>query len=63
MATKPANEDAEPGELFISLRNLTDNIVTLEKGTRVAQVIIIPHLISSVAKARRIGGYGSTGIN
>jgi dUTP pyrophosphatase len=56
------------GEVHIVLRNLTSEEIGLEAGDRVAQLLLVPILLSPVEEAtelsstsRAAGGFGSTG--
>jgi dUTP pyrophosphatase len=51
------------GAIFIQLMNFTNQTVTLEKGTRIAQGIFTKYLLSDDDNAEgfRNGGFGSTG--
>lgn len=56
------------GEVHIVLRNLTSEEIGLEAGDRVAQLLLVPILLSHVEEAtelssttRASGGFGSTG--
>lgn len=56
------------GELLIPLRNLGTKPFTIEKGERIAQLIILPYVkgefyqTTDLSKtARGVGGFGSTG--
>lgn len=58
------NNPVNEGHIHIVLKNNSDTDVTLEAGTRVAQGIIIPYLITEddAAHGGREGGIGSTGV-
>ncbi len=52
------------GAIFIQLYNFTDRVVTIEKGTRIAQGIFVKYLKTDGDNGngkRRAGGFGSTG--
>jgi dUTP pyrophosphatase len=58
------------GNVIVLLQNLTETTKTFEKGTRIAQMIICPHLVTelvtvdheNLGKTKRgRGGFGSTG--
>ncbi|PKK96943.1 MAG: deoxyuridine 5'-triphosphate nucleotidohydrolase, partial [Tenericutes bacterium HGW-Tenericutes-3] len=56
----PTNE----GHILISLYNLSDQIVTIQKGERIAQGVFAKYLLSSqdgFTSTKRMGGFGSTG--
>ena len=50
------------GHIMIAVRNISDNNVSLKKGDRIAQGIIMKYFITSddEAKNTREGGFGST---
>jgi len=66
----PGTIDADyRGEIQIILVNLGDQTFTIERGMRIAQMVIAPilraklDLVDSLGKtARGVGGFGSTGI-
>jgi deoxyuridine 5'-triphosphate nucleotidohydrolase len=56
------------GDLGIKLYNFSDANVTLTKGSRVAQLILYPHITANITETNEIdntergeGGFGSTG--
>lgn len=56
------------GEIMIPLRNLGDSVVSIDRGDRIAQIIIIPlsptELVADISldeTHRGSGGFGSTG--
>ena len=56
------------GDLGIKLYNFSDANVTLSKGSRVAQLILYPHITANITETNEIdntergeGGFGSTG--
>ena len=56
------------GDLGIKLYNFSDANVTLTKGSRVAQLILYPHVTANITETNEIddtergeGGFGSTG--
>ncbi len=52
------------GAIFVQLYNFTDQPVTLEKNTRIAQALFQSYLISddeTPPQRKRSGGFGSTG--
>jgi dUTP pyrophosphatase len=56
------------GELQVGVVNMTDDVVTIEPGTRIAQIILIPAVTRSLVQVdalpeteRGDGGFGSTG--
>ncbi|PKL00172.1 MAG: deoxyuridine 5'-triphosphate nucleotidohydrolase [Tenericutes bacterium HGW-Tenericutes-1] len=56
----PTNE----GHILISLYNLSNQIVTIHKGERIAQGVFAKYLLSSqdgFTSTKRMGGFGSTG--
>ncbi len=61
------------GEMHINVWNVSNKVVTLQAGTKIVQMILIPILLSEVEEValedlftneteRGIGGFGSTGI-
>ena len=57
------------GEISVLLKNNNDNHFRLEKGTRMAQLIIVPYISSEIEvvddleeTVRGSGGFGSTGV-
>lgn len=68
LANTPAIIDYDyKGEIKLLLANISNNVITVEKDTRVAQGLWImvyrPKEIKVVDKERGAGGFGSTGIN
>lgn len=58
--SNPSND----GNIGIAIRNLTEQVVNVEKGERIAQGIFEKYLLAdvdTVANETRIGGVGSTG--
>jgi deoxyuridine 5'-triphosphate nucleotidohydrolase len=56
------------GDLGIKLYNFSDTDVTLSKGSRIAQLILYPHITANITETDEIdntergeGGFGSTG--
>lgn len=56
------------GEIGLLLHNLTDRMVTIRRGERVAQIVVVPYyscsfdLVDSLDETERgEGGFGSTG--
>ncbi|GFH41822.1 deoxyuridine 5'-triphosphate nucleotidohydrolase [Lactococcus hodotermopsidis] len=56
------NPDNE-GHIFARMKNITDEVVTVEKGERIVQGVFAPFLIADAdsADGARVGGFGSTG--
>ena len=57
----PTNE----GHILISLYNISNQIVTIQKGERIAQGVFAKYLLSSqdaFSSTKRMGGFGSTGL-
>tara|TARA_R110002167_G_scaffold350813_1_gene563173 strand:+ start:500 stop:931 length:432 start_codon:yes stop_codon:yes gene_type:complete len=61
------------GEMHINVWNVSNKVVTLQAGTKIVQMILMPILLSEVEEValedlftneteRGIGGFGSTGI-
>lgn len=71
----PANKvgiiDADyRGELIVALHNDSDEVQTIEEGSRIAQLIIIPFVSVEFQEVDELddtergeGGFGSTGVN
>jgi dUTP pyrophosphatase len=57
------NNPNNEGHIFAQMRNITDQVVTVEKGERVVQGVFAPYLIvdGDQAEGERTGGFGSTG--
>ena len=56
----PTNE----GHILISLYNLSNQVVSIQKGERIAQGVFAKYLLSSTdgfTSTKRMGGFGSTG--
>jgi dUTP pyrophosphatase len=56
------------GEIMVALHNHSNNAVTVEKGDRVAQIVMTPYVTGSFTEVDEIsdtvrgeGGFGSTG--
>ena len=56
------------GEIMVALHNHTNNVQTIRKGERIAQMVIAPYLTAAFEEAdalkdteRGEGGFGSTG--
>ncbi len=57
------NKDNE-GHIMIPLLNITDQVVTIKQGERIAQGVFMPYLKTSDDEAKqemRMGGFGSSG--
>lgn len=57
------------GELLVPVRNATDHTVVLDRGARVAQLVVIPYATARLVRVdglaetdRGEGGFGSTGV-
>lgn len=57
------DSDFYPNEIKIALANTTNELITLNKGERVAQGIFVKYLVSDNGNSdtKRDGGFGSTG--
>ena len=57
------NNPGNEGLMYGQFINITDKPVTIEKGTRMAQAVFAPFLVSDgdTANGERVGGFGSTG--
>ena len=56
------NPDNE-GHIFTQMKNITDGVVQVTKGERIAQGVFVPYLLADAddAAGARVGGFGSTG--
>ena len=56
------NPDNE-GHIFAQMKNITDGVVQVTKGERIAQGVFVPYLLADAddAAGTRVGGFGSTG--
>ena len=69
MVNTPGTIDSDyRGEIRVLLINLSDSIVQLEKGERIAQLVICPVVRAEIAVVEQLdetergaGGFGSTG--
>ncbi|WEV60615.1 dUTP diphosphatase [Streptococcaceae bacterium ESL0729] len=57
------NNPNNEGEIFVQMKNITDQDVLIEKGERIAQGVFMPYLVADgdLATGERTGGFGSTG--
>src|SRR5574337_2176683 len=51
------------GHIFAQMKNITDGVVQVTKGERIAQGVFVPYLLADAddAAGTRVGGFGSTG--
>ena len=56
------SNDATDGNIGVFLRNITEDIITIEKGDRIAQGMFINYLVADNGNTDtiRVGGIGST---
>lgn len=59
------NNPGNEGLMFAQFKNITDEKVVIEKGTRMIQAVFAPYLVidGDEATGERLGGFGSTGHN
>lgn len=57
------NNASNEGHIFAQMQNISDQVVQLEKGDRIAQGVFAPFLVvdGDSATGSRTGGFGSTG--
>ena len=57
------NNESNEGHIFVQFRNITDKVVSIKRGDRIAQGVFTPFLKvdNDNTDTVRTGGFGSTG--